>query len=93
MRRPPGAREALRLGPLVQACRADSSGVERVPLITALAEPLVSLAGRPAAERAADARRLRSSGFLVFVKLTIRGDDRIFCAGSHARYYDLIRTC
>ena len=93
MRRPPGAREALRLRPLVQACRADSSGVERVPLMTALAEPVVSFARSPAAERAADARRLGSAGFLLFVKRAIRGDDPIFCAGSHTRYYGLIRTC
>jgi hypothetical protein len=56
MRRPSGAREALGLSPLVQACGADATGIERVPLVAAGAEPLVVFAGRPAAERAADAR-------------------------------------
>ena len=41
--------------------------------MTALAEPFVFLAGRPAAERAADARRLRLAGFLLF-KLAIQND-------------------
>jgi hypothetical protein len=56
MRRPSAAREALRFSPLVKASWADASSVERVPRMTALAEPLVVLAGRPPAERAADVR-------------------------------------
>jgi hypothetical protein len=45
MSRPSAAREALSLSPLVQAGWADASGVERVPLIPAGAEPFVFLAG------------------------------------------------
>jgi len=56
MRRPASARKALRFSPLVQACRADASRVERVPLVSAGAEPFVLFARRPAAERTADAR-------------------------------------
>ena len=70
MRRPTAARETLRLSPLVKASRADASGVECVPRMTALAEPLVFFPWRPAAERATDARRLRLAGFLLF-KLAI----------------------
>ena len=55
MRRPSTAREALRFSPLMQARWADSSRVERVPLVAAGAEPFVFLSGRPAAEWAADA--------------------------------------
>src|SRR5215467_12502771 len=55
VRRPLAARKALRFSPLVQACWAHSSSVERIPLITALAESFVFVAGRPAAQRAADA--------------------------------------
>jgi hypothetical protein len=57
MRRPIAAREALGLSPLVKAGWADASGVERIPHIAARTEPLVFFTGRPAAERAADARR------------------------------------
>ena|SRR5579864_3875205 len=72
MQRPSAARETLGFSPLVQACGAHASGVERVPLVAAGAEPLVFFAGRPAAERAADARRLRSAGLLLFHKLAIQ---------------------
>ena len=41
--------------PLVEARRAHASAIERVPLIAAGSRPAVVLAGRPAAERAADA--------------------------------------
>jgi hypothetical protein len=51
MRRPTGGRKALRLSPLVEACRPHSSRVERVPLIAAGAGPHVFRPGRPAAER------------------------------------------
>jgi hypothetical protein len=56
MRRPAGAREALRRGPPVKAGRAHASSVERVPAVPAGAGPEVLLPGRPAALRAADAR-------------------------------------
>jgi hypothetical protein len=58
MRRPSGARKALSFSPLVEAGWADASRVEGVPLIPALAKPLVFFAGRPAAEWAPDARRV-----------------------------------
>ena len=48
----------------------DASGVKGVPLVPTSTEPFVFLAGRPAAERATDARRLRLAGFLLF-KLAI----------------------
>ena len=54
MCRPSAARETLGFSPLVEARRADSSRVECVPRMTALTEPVVILARRPAAERAAD---------------------------------------
>jgi hypothetical protein len=57
MCRPTAAREALGFSPLMQARRADASRVERVPLVAAGAEPLVFIARRPTAERAADTRR------------------------------------
>jgi hypothetical protein len=56
MRRPLAAREVLGFSPLVQARGADASRVERVPLVAADAEPLILLAGRPAAMRAPDTR-------------------------------------
>jgi len=55
MRRPSAAREALSRSPLVEAGWADATSVERVPFVTAGAGPVVLLAGRPSAERAADA--------------------------------------
>jgi len=39
----------------MQAGWAHTSSIEGVPLVAAGAEPLIFLAGRPAAERAADA--------------------------------------
>jgi hypothetical protein len=45
MRRPAGAGRALGFSPLVQAGRADSSRVERVPFKEARANPLVFLTG------------------------------------------------
>jgi hypothetical protein len=65
MRRPSATREALCFSPLVQARRADASGVERIPLVSAGAEPFVIFTGRPAAQRAADAR----AGGIVFLLL------------------------
>src|SRR5437660_6833864 len=74
MRRPSAAREALRFSPLVKARWADGSGIECVPLIPALAEPLVFFPGQPTAERATDARRLRLAGLLLLFKLAIHND-------------------
>jgi hypothetical protein len=60
----------LGFSPLVQARWANASGLERVPFIAAGAKPFVFFAGRPAAERTADARGFRLAGFLLF-KLAI----------------------
>ena len=83
-RRPTATREALGLSPLVQAGWAHASRVERVPLVAALAEPAIFFAGRPAAERAADARRFRVAGLLIFLKLVIWHDDRVVRDRTHA---------
>jgi hypothetical protein len=73
MWRPSAAREALGLSPLVKASGAYSSRIESVPLIAAGAEPAIFFAGRPAAERAADAR---AGGIvaLFFFKFAIQND-------------------
>jgi hypothetical protein len=52
----------------MQARWADASGIERVPLVSALAKPFVFFARRPAAEGAADAR---GAGVLFFLKLAV----------------------
>ena len=77
MRRPSAAREALRFSPVVEARGADASSIKRIPRMTALAEPFVLLPGRPAAERAADARRFRLAGFPLFIKFAIRNYDQV----------------
>ena len=71
MGRPSTAREALRFSPLMEAGWADASRIKGIPRMTALTEPEVFLAGRPAAERAADARRLRRAGLLAFLNLAV----------------------
>jgi hypothetical protein len=86
MRRPTAARQTLSRSPLVQAAGADASSIEAVPLMPARAEPLVFLAGRPAAERAADTW---GAGVLLVLKLGVWNDDRIVRDRTHARYYDL----
>jgi hypothetical protein len=89
VRRPPSAGKALRLRPLVQARRADASGVKGVPFMTTGTRPEVFLARRPPAERAADAWRLRRAGILFFLKLALWNDDRIVRDRINVRYYDL----
>src|SRR5205814_1785912 len=64
----------LSFSPLVEARRAHASRVECVPRMSALAEPLVLFAGRPAAQWAADARRFRRVGILLFFKFAIQND-------------------
>jgi hypothetical protein len=51
--------------------------------MTALAEPFVFLAGRPAAQRAADARAGRLMA-LLFIKLAVWSNNRIVGDRSHA---------
>jgi hypothetical protein len=63
----------LGLSPLMEARGADASSVERVPLIAARAEPFVLFAGRPAEERAADARIGWLPG-LLFVEFAIQNN-------------------
>jgi len=57
----------------MEAGGADASGIERVPLMPAGAEPLVVLAGRPAAERAADAGAIGAEA-LVLVEVVIQNN-------------------
>jgi hypothetical protein len=84
MRRPSTAREALGLSPLVKTGWADAACIECVPFESARAEPFVFLAGRPAAERAADARRFGLDGLLIFLKLALWNYDRIVSDRIHA---------
>src|SRR5579872_151162 len=72
MRRPSAAREALGFAPLVEARRTHAACLKGIPRMTALTEPVIFLAGRPAAERASDAWRLRISRLLLFLKLAIQ---------------------
>jgi hypothetical protein len=83
MRRPPLAREALSLSPLVKARWTHSSGVERVPKVAAATQPHVILARRPAAERAPDAR---AGGFVAFlqIEVSIQDDGLVILDGAHA---------
>ena len=73
MRRPSTARKALGLSPLVQARRTHAACLKGIPRMTALTEPVIFLAGRPAAERAADAR---SGGIvaLFFIEFAIQNN-------------------
>jgi hypothetical protein len=68
----------------VEARWADASRIERVPLIAAGAEPAIFFAGRPATERAADARRFGLAGLLIFLKLALWNYDRIVSDRIHA---------
>jgi hypothetical protein len=55
MRRPSAAREALRVSPPMKTGGADASRIKGIPRMTALTEPVIFLAGRPAAQGTADA--------------------------------------
>jgi hypothetical protein len=69
----------------MEALRAHSSGLERVPNVAASARPHVILAGRPVAERAADARAGGVETFLL-LKLRINNDRRLVVReGAHAQ--------
>jgi hypothetical protein len=89
VRRPLAASKALGLSPLVEARRANSSRIEGIPLIAAGAEPFVFLAGRPAAERAADARWFGLAGLLIFLKLAVWNDGWMVGDRIHDRHYAL----
>jgi len=75
---------------MVEARRANSSGVKCVPFMPAVTEPFVFLSGRPAAERAADAGA-GGVGSLTFLKLAIHSDGLVILDGADAQYYDAVR--
>jgi hypothetical protein len=75
---------ALRRSPLMEAGGAYSASVEGVPLIAATTTPAVILAGRPAAERAPNARTGRVEAFLLF-GLAINNNRGVIREGAHAR--------
>jgi hypothetical protein len=75
---------ALRRSPLMEAGGAYPASVEGVPLITATTRPAVILAGRPAAERAPNARTGRVEAFLLF-GLAINNNRGVIREGVHAR--------
>jgi hypothetical protein len=84
MRRPSATLETLSRSPLVEAGGADTPGIERVPMVPADAKPMVFLAGRPAAQRASDARAGGVEAFLL-IWLAINNDRRVFVReGTHA---------
>ncbi len=86
MRRPTAARETLSFSPLVQARRTHAASIKGIARMTALAQPAILLARRPAAQRAADAR---AGGTVVLVEIGFSVD---YCGcGAHARI--LSRTC
>src|ERR1700758_3987823 len=76
------AREALRFSTVEQAYWAHAPRIKGIPRMSALAEPFVFLAGRPTAERAADAR---AGGIvaLVLLKLAVWNDDRSVGGPTH----------
>jgi hypothetical protein len=76
--------EALRRSPLMEAGGAYPASVEGVPLIAATTRPAVILAGRPAAERAPNARTGRVEAFLLF-GLAINNNRGVIREGAHAR--------
>lgn len=79
--------------PVMQVVKADwahIARVKRVPRMTALAEPAIILAWRPAAEGAAEARWFRLAGLILIFKLVIWKNDRIVSNRSHVRYYGLV---
>ena len=76
--------EALRRSPLTEAGGAYPASVEGVPLIAATTRPAVILAGRPAAERAPNARTGRVEAFLLF-GLAINNNRGVIREGVHDR--------
>ena len=80
--------------PLVEARRAHASAIERVPLIAAGSRPAVVIAGRPAAEWAADARAGRVVALLL-LRLPIQRPRTIWRGhprGHTCQDYDSVRT-
>ena len=82
MRRPSTAREALGLSPLVKARGAYAPRIERVPLVSAGAEPFVFFAGQPTTEWAADARAGWAVA-LLFLKLAVWSNRGSFSPWTH----------
>jgi hypothetical protein len=84
VRRPASTGEALCRSPMVEASRAHSSGVKRVPHAAAVTRPEMVFAWRPAAERASNAG---AGGFeaLILIGLAIQHYRRIVIGGcAHA---------
>jgi hypothetical protein len=75
----------------VEASRADSPRVERVPLVAAGARPAVVLAWRPAAEWASNAGAGRVEALLL-VKLAIQDNRLMMREGAHAAIMTQLRT-
>jgi hypothetical protein len=74
----------LRRSPLMEAGGAYPASVEGVPLIAATTRPAVILAGRPAAERAPNARAGRVEAFLLF-GLAINNNRGVIRESAHSR--------
>jgi len=67
----------------VQARRAHSSRVERIPRMAAATRPAVVLAGRPTTEWASNASVGRVAAFLL-IKLAIQDNRLVMREGAHA---------
>jgi hypothetical protein len=71
---------------MAEACRAHCSRIKSVPLMAAATRPTVVLAGRPAAERASDARAGRVEALLL-IRLSIQNHGRfggVIREGAHS---------
>jgi hypothetical protein len=68
----------------MEARGADSPCIERVPFVSAFTKPSVFFAGRPAAERASDARA-GGVEVLLLIGFTIHNDGLVILDGAHAR--------
>ena len=70
----------------MEARGADSSGVERIPLVSASTRPVIFFAGQPSTQRTPNAR----TGWiatLAFISLVIPNDGRAIGKRAHGRYY------
>ena len=81
-------RETLCRGPLVQACRAHTASVERIPCVLAGTHPAILFARLPSAQRATDMRARRLVALFLVDLLTglDRGLRRIFNCAAHNLY-------
>jgi len=79
MRRPAVTGNALSRSPSVETSGAHSSGLKRVPQMSAIARPKVFFARRPTAARTSDAR---SGRLTLSLNVVVWGDGR--CVGFHS---------